>query len=139
MWPADLSMRSANRNRSKLSPDVAWRRFAASAIRPVSAILSPPLVANRSRGANFPDHHAYTSVDRTELIAMAQDAQADTFVCTHKDLVKLRSHELGHVPLWAVAIEMRFLRGQESLERMVDELVKSRVVRDADQMPVVGG
>jgi tetraacyldisaccharide 4'-kinase len=86
----------------------------------------------------YPDHHAYTSVDRSDLIELALGTQAGTFVCTQKDLVKLRSHELGNVPLWAVAIEMQFLRGQESLERMVDDLINARALRGTDELPVVG-
>jgi hypothetical protein len=40
--------------------------------------------------------------------------------------VKLPQHELGGVPLWAVAIEMKFLRGQETLERILDGVCERR-------------
>src|SRR6185369_11431199 len=33
----------------------------------------------------FPDHHAYSTADQSELIAMAQNSKADMFVCTQKD------------------------------------------------------
>jgi tetraacyldisaccharide-1-P 4'-kinase len=40
-------------------------------------------------------------------------------VCTQKDLVKVQKDRLSEMPLWAVAIEMQFLSGQESLEANV--------------------
>jgi tetraacyldisaccharide 4'-kinase len=72
----------------------------------------------------FPDHHAYTTADQSELISLAQSSNADTFVCTQKDLVKLPQQQLGRLPVWAVAIEMKFLRGQEELERILNGVVK---------------
>ena len=73
----------------------------------------------------FPDHHAFTSADQSELIALAQSSKADTLVCTQKDLVKLPQHELAGIPLWAVAIEMKFLRGQESFEQILEEVLRT--------------
>jgi tetraacyldisaccharide 4'-kinase len=72
----------------------------------------------------FPDHHTYTTADQSELVALAQSCKADTFVCTQKDIVKIPQQQLGGVPLWAVAIEMKFLRGQQELERILDSVVK---------------
>jgi tetraacyldisaccharide 4'-kinase len=72
----------------------------------------------------FPDHHPYTDADQLELVAIAQNANADVIVCTQKDLVKLAQHELGGLPLWAVAIEMKFLRGQEALEQRLEEVLR---------------
>jgi tetraacyldisaccharide 4'-kinase len=71
----------------------------------------------------FADHHAYTAADESDLAAMAQAAKAETIVCTQKDLVKLQTHEIGGIPLWAVSIEMQFLRGQELLEQLIDRIV----------------
>ena len=73
----------------------------------------------------FPDHHSYTSADQAELVAMAKNAKANMIVCTQKDLVKLPQHELGGVPLWAVAIEMKFLSGQEAFEKIVDDVIRT--------------
>src|SRR2546423_753028 len=42
----------------------------------------------------FPDHHAFTTADQADLIALAQSSKADTLVCTQKDLVKLPQQEL---------------------------------------------
>jgi tetraacyldisaccharide 4'-kinase len=74
--------------------------------------------------SEFPDHHAFTAADQSELIAMAENSKADMIVCTQKDLVKLPQQDLGGVPLWAVAIEMKFLRGQEALEQKLEDVLR---------------
>lgn len=72
----------------------------------------------------FPDHHAYTPSDITAISNTATESKSEAIVCTQKDLVKLRQHQLGELPLWAVNIEIQFLRGQESLERMLDQVIR---------------
>lgn len=72
----------------------------------------------------FPDHHAYSEADESDLAALARVEKAEAIVCTQKDLVKIQQPEVGDIPLWAVAIEMKFLRGQESLEQTIDNIVK---------------
>jgi tetraacyldisaccharide 4'-kinase len=67
----------------------------------------------------FPDHYAYTPADLTMLNAEAAASNAQIILCTQKDLVKIRQDKLADLPLWAVAIEMQFLRGQEALESKV--------------------
>jgi tetraacyldisaccharide 4'-kinase len=41
-------------------------------------------------------------------------------VCTHKDLVKLRSTEIGQVPLWGLEIELGFSRGAAEFWNAID-------------------
>jgi tetraacyldisaccharide 4'-kinase len=72
----------------------------------------------------FPDHYSYTATDQSELVSLAQSSNADALVCTQKDLVKLPQQQLGGVPLWAVAIEMKFLRGQKQFECILNSVVK---------------
>ena len=72
----------------------------------------------------FPDHHAYTSVDQAELVTMATNFNADSIVCTQKDLVKLPQQKLGGVPLWAVSIEMEFLVGKELLDQQLERVLR---------------
>ncbi len=60
----------------------------------------------------FPDHHAYSAEDVTELGRWAQDVGAEALVCTQKDFVKLRVAELAGLPLGAVAIEMAVLTNE---------------------------
>jgi tetraacyldisaccharide 4'-kinase len=73
----------------------------------------------------FPDHHRYTSADFETIATEAQASGAQRIVCTQKDLVKCRRDELGGLPLWAVAIEMKFLAGQEALEEQMRQLLKT--------------
>jgi tetraacyldisaccharide 4'-kinase len=67
----------------------------------------------------FADHHAYSPADLDSLSALAGDSRADALVCTEKDLVKLDRTNLGGRPLWAVAIEMQFLAGQDAVEELL--------------------
>jgi tetraacyldisaccharide 4'-kinase len=71
----------------------------------------------------FPDHHRYTPADLETIAAEAKASNAQLVVCTLKDLVKCRRDELGGLPLWAVAIEMKFLAGQEALEERIRQLI----------------
>jgi tetraacyldisaccharide 4'-kinase len=73
----------------------------------------------------FPDHHAYAAADAAALGEMAAHWRAEMLVCTHKDLVKLRDVQLASVPLWAVAIEIEFLRGQELLEQALHRCLQT--------------
>jgi tetraacyldisaccharide 4'-kinase len=78
----------------------------------------------------FPDHYAYTQPDITALSNTALETKSEAIVCTQKDLVKLRQHQIGNVPLWAVNIEIQFLRGQESLERMLEQVMRREGIKD---------
>ncbi len=70
----------------------------------------------------FPDHHLYTAEDVTALATMAKESHVERMVCTHKDLVKLRTDEIGGVPLWGVVVEMEFLAGEVEMVERVDGL-----------------
>lgn len=70
----------------------------------------------------FPDHYNYTADDVGELATLAAQSNADRTVCTHKDLVKLRTATIGDQPLWAVVVEMNFLRGEEEFAAAVERV-----------------
>ncbi len=72
----------------------------------------------------FADHHRYSDADAAALAAMARARKADMAVCTHKDLVKLQTLDLGGVPLWAVSIDMQFLSGQTEFEQALASAAK---------------
>jgi tetraacyldisaccharide 4'-kinase len=72
----------------------------------------------------FPDHHAYAADDITSLATWADELRADALVCTHKDLVKLASDQIGNRPLWAVEIGIELLAGGELLENALQPLVE---------------
>jgi tetraacyldisaccharide 4'-kinase len=75
----------------------------------------------------FPDHHSYTPADLAAIAESAHKAGAELIVCTQKDLVKLRVDRLSNLALLALIVEMRFLCGQEALERLVDLALDSRL------------
>jgi tetraacyldisaccharide 4'-kinase len=78
----------------------------------------------------FPDHHAFTAAAQAELVVLAESSKAEMFVCTQKDLVKLAFHELGGIPLWALTIEMKFLRGQDVFEQILEDVLRKTRSRD---------
>ncbi len=51
------------------------------------------------------DHHAYHEKEVQQLISRAAKEAATCFLCTEKDLVKLRAFDLG-LPLYAVSMEV---------------------------------
>jgi tetraacyldisaccharide 4'-kinase len=85
----------------------------------------------------FADHHAYDGNDRKSLQAWATAAGAELALCTRKDLVKLQMVRLGTTALWAVAIELQFLRGRQELESLLKEKAAGR--RGKDGEPRSGG
>jgi len=72
----------------------------------------------------FADHYTFTATDLADIGEAAIASGAQFIVCTQKDLVKVEQDRLGDVPLWAVAIEMQFLAGQEELVRLVESVVR---------------
>jgi tetraacyldisaccharide 4'-kinase len=68
----------------------------------------------------FPDHHQYSPSEVASLAALASGCNASMAICTQKDLVKVSQTNLGGVPLWAVAIEMRFQAGQDEFEKALE-------------------
>ena len=75
----------------------------------------------------FPDHHAYSPGDLSKLDHWAEQAKADTIVCTHKDLVKIGQPRIGARPLWALEIRLAISRGQADLESQLS-LLASRAL-----------
>lgn len=72
----------------------------------------------------FPDHHNYTRADVEQLGEWIAASEVAAVLVTHKDLVKLGVSRLGGRPLWAVAIGMEILVGEELLTAKLRELVE---------------
>ena len=70
----------------------------------------------------MPDHHRYGPADVESLAAWADSLNVEAVVCTHKDLVKFQTDQLGSCPLWALSIELDFLDGQEALEKRLNTI-----------------
>lgn len=75
----------------------------------------------------YPDHHAYSERDATELAAWAESFPVAAVLCTHKDLVKLPLIRLGARPLLAVRVETEFLSGQPDLEKLLAPLAERAI------------
>jgi tetraacyldisaccharide 4'-kinase len=71
----------------------------------------------------FPDHYPYTRTDVSRLAAWVRESGADLALTTQKDLVKLRTSDLGQVPLRALRIEIEITEGAARLEAALDRLV----------------
>jgi tetraacyldisaccharide 4'-kinase len=74
----------------------------------------------------FPDHHAYSRTDISDLISWLGNVHADLALTTQKDLVKVRTQTLGAVPLRALRIGLEIVRGQGELERSLEALLSQR-------------
>jgi tetraacyldisaccharide 4'-kinase len=70
----------------------------------------------------FADHHAYTRADIERLEREASTANAELFVCTHKDLVKVGVATIGELPLRALAIDAEITVGAEDLKQRLAEI-----------------
>lgn len=76
-----------------------------SAFRTSLANIGATLVGFRP----YPDHHAYTVADIDAIRDWAVGLRADLVVTTLKDLVKVRTEQMGGIPLFAMEIAMEIL------------------------------
>ncbi|MEM8669749.1 MAG: tetraacyldisaccharide 4'-kinase [Planctomycetota bacterium] len=76
---------------------------------------------------HFPDHDPYEPETVRELMQWAGQLESDAelIVCTHKDLVKLRTDRLGRVPLKALQIELQVTDGIEILAAVIEQTVSA--------------
>ncbi len=64
----------------------------------------------------FPDHHAFDGRDVASLDRWLQTLDVEAVVCTHKDLVKIGTAQIGRYPLWALQIGIELISDPEPLE-----------------------
>jgi len=64
----------------------------------------------------FPDHHLYTAEDLRYIEEKAKGA--DGIVTTEKDMVKLKKLSIGHLPTWALRIEMKIWEEEEFFRKI---------------------
>jgi tetraacyldisaccharide 4'-kinase len=71
----------------------------------------------------FPDHHAYSDDDVRLLLKRARQVEANAFVTTEKDAVKLTPILLGHLetlgPVVVARLSVELLHEQEALSQLV--------------------
>ncbi|MHC5544726.1 tetraacyldisaccharide 4'-kinase, partial [Singulisphaera rosea] len=73
----------------------------------------------------FPDHHPYTSADVDDLTTWARSLGADLVLTTQKDSVKLRTANLGAIPLRALRIGLEVLSGASILDEALSKRLPS--------------
>ncbi len=74
----------------------------------------------------YNDHHNYTSQDLQELYETARYLEVDTILSTQKDWVKtaLLSLSEREIDFAYLAIELKFIEGQEQITRLIDEALQ---------------
>ena len=70
----------------------------------------------------YPDHHHYTQADCDWLSNLAATWDAAAVLCTHKDLVKIRSLWQSLTPLYAVMLETEIRSGEAELTSLLQKL-----------------
>ena len=93
----------------------------ASTIRKVGA----DVVASRQ----LTDHDPYEpeTVEQLRNWVIELGTRVDQVICTHKDLVKLRTDRLGGRPLRALQIELRIVDGESELLSLLEGLRQTQV------------
>ncbi len=72
----------------------------------------------------FPDHHDYDAADVESLVAWTRGLDANLVLTTQKDLVKLRSAQLGPVPLRALRIGLEIVAGEDVMDDALARLLR---------------
>ena len=80
----------------------------------------------------FADHHPYSAADVADLTRWASSLDVQSVVCTHKDLVKLSVEKLGARPLFALAIGLKILAGEEQLVAKLEPLVVRALTKNEE-------
>lgn len=74
----------------------------------------------------FPDHCIYTLEHYERLLVEAKQTNADAFITTMKDFVKLGAFfKRSNIPVYAIEIEVEFLSGQNSFEELLHQKLLS--------------
>ena len=73
----------------------------------------------------FPDHHHYNQAELTKLAKRARELSVDVVFTTMKDLVKIPAAAWTGPPLFAVEIDVQFLKGGDLLESRLRRLIET--------------
>jgi len=77
--------------------------------------------------ARFRDHHAYTAEELAEVRSRVRDEGLTGIVTTEKDAVKIPAEWLEECPCAVLEVDLRFLSGQEAIERLLRERIVDRI------------
>jgi tetraacyldisaccharide 4'-kinase len=73
--------------------------------------------------ARYPDHHHYRPEELEAEVKRAQAAGCAAIVTTDKDIVKMDPAWTGSTPVLVLSVALEFDRGQEELQRRLEELL----------------
>ncbi len=77
------------------------------------------------RFESLSDHHDFSDREIERLTAEAKNCNAEIVLCTMKDLVKIRKRTFADKELWALAIGIEFLQGEEEFDRRVEREMRN--------------
>ena len=83
---------------------------------------------------HFPDHHPYGREDLDAISTWAHEVRAKAVLCTHKDLVKIRSRHLGGCALHALLIGIDILAGRDGFEDRLRQCTAEWLRRGENQV-----
>jgi len=77
------------------------------------------------------DHYRYTETCLAEIYERAGLAKADLILTTQKDWTKIRclTPRTKGLPLAYLAIEIKFLAGEDKLRRLIDDVLAGKILR----------
>ncbi len=77
----------------------------------------------------LPDHDPYSPQTVAALRSWARslDGRVDQIVCTHKDLVKLKTDRLAGIPMAAIVIDLQLLGDASALEQALQEKILAAI------------
>jgi len=75
----------------------------------------------------YDDHHHYTDTCLADIREHAEKAGADLVLTTQKDWTKIICHSQSGVPFAYLAIEIRFLAGQDKLTALIQDTLAGRI------------
>jgi tetraacyldisaccharide-1-P 4'-kinase len=82
----------------------------------------------------YDDHYPYTDADLAEISEHAEELGADLILTTQKDWTKVisklesqHSASKSHPPFAYLAIEIKFLTGQDKLTALINDVLISKI------------
>jgi tetraacyldisaccharide 4'-kinase len=76
----------------------------------------------------YRDHHSYLQSDLDEVVAESESLDPDAIVVTQKDIVKIRSKDIGNANFVSLKIEMQITKGAEFYEGAIDRIMSTNDV-----------
>jgi tetraacyldisaccharide 4'-kinase len=78
----------------------------------------------------YDDHHHYTPGDVADICEEAERSKADLILTTEKDWTKIDARDAAkrNMPLAYLAVQIEFLAGQDRLEGLIENVLRSKIL-----------